>query len=383
MSNKKINILYLISTLKRNGPNNQLYYLIKHLDRSLFNPTILTLSPEITDSLKNSFVENLNVTVESLNLSRVLGLFLAKQRVKRLLTEHNIHILHTQGVRADRLSSLFNGDMIRLSTVRNYPQYDYPMKYGKVKGSLMLLMHRKALQKLDLCVGVSGSVKQNLHDVLKISKTKAVLNGVDTEKYFRPDNSRKIALRSQLNLPEGSIIWISSGHLASRKDPGLILDAFRRHFGESAEHCLVFLGSGPLEAEMKIKSKGAKNVLFPGQVKNVVDYLQAGDFYVSASKAEGMPNAVMEGMACGLPVLLSNIGPHAEIHRFDPNCGVLFEASNADSLVAGFNKILQNDYDKQRDASVGIILNYLNAKQMSQNYQQVYVDMTKPGIKNK
>ncbi len=379
MANKKTNILYLISTLKRNGPNNQLYYLIKHLDRTLFNPLILTLSPEIADSLKNSFVEDLNVRVESLNLSRFMGLFLAQQRVKSLINKYNIHILHTQGVRADRLSSSIDSTVIRLSTVRNYPQYDYPMKFGKLKGNLMLFFHRKSLHKLDLCIGVSNSVKDNLNTVLRIAKVKSVINGVDTDNYFRPDKSVKQQLRKQLSLPERAKIWISSGQLDNRKDPGLILDAFLNCFDASKEHCLVFIGSGPYEDELEKKTKGAKNVILPGRVKNVVDYLQASDYYVSASKAEGMPNAVMEAMACGLPVLLSDIAPHREIHNFDNACGVLFETSNHDSLIEAFNKVLLKDYDKQSNASVEIINNYLSAKQMSLNYQQVYEDMINQG----
>ena len=77
-------ILYLISTLQRSGPVNVLFNLLKYLDRDRFEPIILTLSEEPADSSLADFTE-IEVKVLSLNLSRIMGLFLARSRLKKIV----------------------------------------------------------------------------------------------------------------------------------------------------------------------------------------------------------------------------------------------------------------------------------------------------------
>ena len=74
---------------------------------------------------------------------------------------------------------------------------------------------------------------------------------------------------------------------------------------------LLLIGDGPLREACA--EQGVDSVLVTGQVDNVQDYLRASDVYVSSSMTEGMPLGVLEAMACGLPVLLSDIAAHREL----------------------------------------------------------------------
>ena len=67
-------ILYIVSSLKKSGPTNQLSYIIKYLDKSKFSPTVLTLSAEPDDSMMEYFQNELDVKIDSLKLSRVQGI---------------------------------------------------------------------------------------------------------------------------------------------------------------------------------------------------------------------------------------------------------------------------------------------------------------------
>ena len=80
----KIRIMYVVSTLQRVGPNNQLYYLIKCLDKDIFDPIIVTLSPERPDSSYKRFKER-GIRIESLGLSRLKGIFLMEKRLNNII----------------------------------------------------------------------------------------------------------------------------------------------------------------------------------------------------------------------------------------------------------------------------------------------------------
>lgn len=80
-------------------------------------------------------------------------------------------------------------------------------------------------------------------------------------------------------------------------------------------------------------------------------------------------------MLCGLPCVLSDILPHIEINEINKKSSVLFGVSNYLSLLKSINKILDNDYSIMSEAAQDIIYRYLNAKYMSQKYQDAYSDL--------
>ena len=102
---------------------------------------------------------------------------------------------------------------------------------------------------------------------------------------------------------------------------------------------LCLLGDGPLLLSACRQLAGnQQNIFLPGLVHNVADYLRAADLFVSASHAEGMPNAVLEALAASLPVILSDIPAHREVLENCSEAGWLFApsdptASRASALI--------------------------------------------------
>lgn len=74
---------------------------------------------------------------------------------------------------------------------------------------------------------------------------------------------------------------------------------------------MVVLGDRPLKSELT--EQGCAHVNFLGDVNNVSDYLAASDYFISASLSESLPNTVLEVLAVGLPVILSDIDFYKEI----------------------------------------------------------------------
>lgn len=364
-------ILYIVSTLGRTGPTNQLSYIIKNLDRKIFEPYILTLSPEPVDTLKKRF-EALDVNISSLNLSRIQGMLFAKQKVKEYLSNLKPDIVHTSGLRADELSISVIKDVKCLSTLRNYPFEDYPMKFGKIKGEWMAKKHLKAIKRMTLPITCSNTLQKIFADLHSI-KTVPIQNGVDTTKFLNISEVEKKNIRERLQLPAEEKIFISVGSLIDRKDPQTVIESFIT--ANMKKEILVLLGDGSKLEELREKYKEKQNIIFKGSVDNVQEYLRCADYFISASLSEGLPNTVLEALSTGLPVILSDIEQHREILSYDMNAGQLAEAGNVSSFVNSINLIRNSDYDEMKKSAINIIKNHLDAKIMSNKYQEIYKEL--------
>lgn len=367
----KFKVIYVVSTLQASGPTNQLYNIIKNLDRDQFEPYLITLSPEPAESRWSDY-KKLGIQMQSLNLSRFGGFVLAKRFLRKLVSEIQPDVIHTQGIRADRLSAGLSMNVQRICTVRNIPQQDYPMTYGKLVGAQMVRSHTRAMHRLERCVGVSKAVCENLEQSFGLSNVEMVQNGVDTQDYSPANDSEKKGLRRKLGLPIEGSLWITSGNLSERKDPLFLINMWKARFGSESENHLLFVGSGPLEGDCKESVKGFRNVHFAGRVSNVADYLRASDYFVSASRAEGLPNAVLEAMACGLPVLLSDIGPHREIFGLSPDIGELYQLGSPEGFSQCLEKFKYSSWPAQSRAAHLLTLKTLSAQAMSKSYQVIY-----------
>lgn len=364
-----IKIAYIVSTLKRCGPTNQLFHLIRFLDRKLFHPIVITLSPEPDDSSKTSF-QAAGVAVESLGLSRIQGLFLAGSRVRKLIASHDVDLVHSSGMRADVLSSMGLSNIPRIATLRNYAYNDYPRTYGRITGRLLAALHIRYMRRLELRIGCSQSVVDAYRRREGVEAAR-IWNGVDVDRFFRVDATAKGRMRSRLSLSAWKRVFVVVGNVIEGKDPETIIRAIEAR-GRKDE-VLVFLGEGHLRQGLQDRF-GGENILFVGSVKNVDEYLKASDFFISASLAEGLPNSVMEALACGIPCVLSNIPSHREILELGNGAGWLFRTGDASDLECQLNDLEDADYAQASMAASSIIANHLSAEAMSANYQKKYLE---------
>lgn len=102
-------------------------------------------------------------------------------------------------------------------------------------------------------------------------------------------------------------------------------------------------------------------MIFVGKVSTPANYLQLSDYFISASLSEGLPMAVMEGMALGLPPVLSRIDSHIEVKKCCEEGIELFDLDNVDDL----STIIKNKVkdDKINSLVKNCAYNYLHAKE--------------------
>lgn len=361
------NVLYLVSTLRRTGPTNQLLYIIKNLDRDKFTPVIITLSPEPSNSLKAEFIKE-KIKVESLNLSRIKGFYNGGVYLKKIVNKYSPIVIHTQGLRADELAVKNLREYKKISSIRNYPFEDYPMKYGRVIGKVMAKRHVRALKRMDIPVTCSYTLKKIFKEKLNM-EMQSIQNGVDINRFYPATMDEKKKLREKLEIPLDKKIFISVGSLIERKSPTIIVEAFSDNANLSND-LLYMLGEGPLQD--KCKEINSENVIYPGFVDNIHEYLRAADYFISASRSEGLPNTVLESLAVGLPVCLSDIDQHLEILGENSNSGNTFKTDSLSDLRKKLSNLLENNYENMSKSAVDLVNRNFNDKNMSHQYQRLY-----------
>lgn len=181
----------------------------------------------------------------------------------------------------------------------------------KARNRTMFLPVFAAFRSVVFCSRSSYESFPLFYKRLAGNRSVIVTNGVNIN---RIDNIVANLGRSDNKTSDFTIVNI--GRLVEVKNPFTVLAAFRLSIDPNSRLCII--GDGPLRhfLTMQSRQEGFENQIeFTGLIprERVFEYLLGADLFVSTSRGEGLPIAVLEAMACRCPVLLSDIPPHREI----------------------------------------------------------------------
>ena len=209
-------------------------------------------------------------------------------------------------------------------------------------------------------------ITMNQEDFLRAKKLHAkqveFVNGVglDLDKFIQISKSEKSAVRNSLNLEEQDIFAISVAQLIKRKNHIILIEAVSRlnnpHFH------LFICGDGMQQEELtkRVKELGIDNqVHFLGFRKDIQKLCSAADLFLFASLQEGLPVALMEAMACGLPIIASNIRGNVDLIDQGKG-GYLVNPKDVNGFVEGIEALLGDEYNisLMKDYNLRKIKNY-------------------------
>ena len=211
---------------------------------------------------------------------------------------------------------------------------------------------RKYIECAERVTGIICVSTKNKDEVLEVWGSKSKLskeieakieifpNGFNTAEF---GVLNKEAIRNELGIGQSEFVVSFLGRFQEHKGINVLESALRK-IGNVGS---VFLGSGEHEHD-------CPNIRFSGQVNHseVAKYLNATDIFVLPTKAEGCSNAIVEALACGLPVVSSNLPFNFDILN-DSN-SILIDPTSVDELVAAICK-LKTDLQMRKQLSNGAL----------------------------
>jgi glycosyltransferase involved in cell wall biosynthesis len=144
------------------------------------------------------------------------------------------------------------------------------------------------------------------------------INGVDLAKFTPPSAAERQAMRRAIGIEGREVVFMFLGRLVRDKGVAELLDAYERLRKDRPEARLVLVGDqepelDPLPPETIVQLSSLPGVKVVGWTTDVRSYLAAADVFVLPSYREGLPNALLEASAMGIPSIASDINGCNEV----------------------------------------------------------------------
>lgn len=175
--------------------------------------------------------------------------------------------------------------------------------------------------------------------------------GLDISRFTIATEEKKEEVRKEFGLNKEDIFAISVAQLIPRKNHTVLIQAIKKL--NNPNFHLFILGDGAQEKELKeqVKVLGIeKQVHFLGFRRDVSRICKSADIFLFASLQEGLSVAIMEAMACGLPIVASNIRGNIDLVDNDLG-GYLVDPKDVDGFVDSIKKLM-NDSQKQEQMRI-------------------------------
>lgn len=326
-----LRIMQITDDLGVGGLERVISLLARHLDRTRFEPSVLCLRAggEFADELK---AEGVPVHVLPWSIERPD--YLAFLKVAEVLRAERIDVIHTHNT-----GPFFHGALgATLAGVRTHIHTDHARPFpDRVRWMVAehLLSHLAYR-----VVGVSDHTTGNLARYERIPRERLVTipNGIE----LRPPTVGRLEMRASLGIPADAPVVGTAGRITEQKGLEFLIQAALLLRPAFPDLRIVLVGDGHERTALEEQARRigvADRVHFLGVRMDIPDLLGAFDLYALPSRWEGLPMAVLEAMAAGLPVVASAVGglPTAIRHGRE---GVLVPPEDATALAGALEQVL-------------------------------------------
>lgn len=367
----RIKILFLIDTISgpHGGTEKHLLELVEHLDRNKFEVYLGCLYP--SQWLKNNPLACPQIILDFKGYLHPNFLWQLLKLVKFLRYE-KIQILQTFFLEANIigiLSALLAGVPYRLATRRNLGH-----RHTRLRTFILRIILRILKSATTLYLANCHKVKEFVMDLEKITpqKVQVIYNGIDPV-LFQPALSR---CETRTALPKDKLIVGMVANLKIIKGIDYFLKAASLIRAKRADVLFVIIGGEYREKyyfDLRDEMGLQEVVHFLGIKENVVDYLQAFDVAVNSSLTEGFSNSILEYMACGLPVVATEVGGNTEA-VIDGETGILVPPRDAKKLAQAIEILLADEKLRLKMGEKGRqrILEQFTQSRMLREMEQLY-----------
>jgi len=332
-----IRTLHLITELGTGGAQTALSRLLQHADRRGFEPTVACLYNGSGSAAER--IRQLGITVSDLGMSAKWRAD-AVCRLYGVLRRERPTILHTWMYHANVIGRLV-GRLARVPVIISSRRNVF------IGGGFRELVNSVTSPLADRVVTVCDAAREAELARARVPPSHVITihNGIDVPIRDTTDQRGGIHARRSLGIsPEAHVIG-SVGRLHPQKDFGTLIAAMKLVKEGDADARLLIVGDGPCRESLERRTARldlAEDVIFAGDRSDISSLLAAMDVFALASRWEGLPNAVLEAMACGLPVVATGVGGTPELVQ-DGSTGRLVSPQDPQAMAAVLTEVLSSE----------------------------------------
>jgi glycosyltransferase involved in cell wall biosynthesis len=338
-------VMFLIPHLSGGGGER----VLSDLSRALGDETVLVVFEKKFSYPFNGRMISLELPIDRGGIvNRFTGFVRRVLRFRRLLAKERPNAVISFMGEANLINALLSQRPIL--TVHNHMTAFSGMR-GGIESFLVRTLN-KALYRRATVVAVSQSIKSDLIESYGLSAERVVVipnsvNAGDIERMA----SEPAVLPSNSALP----VVITAGRLSAEKGQAYLIRAFAEVL-KKVPCQLVMLGAGELETQLRQLSSElgvSKEVHFLGWQPNPFKYISKATVFVSPSLTEGFGLAVLEAMACKVPVIATDC-PGGQREVVGELCGILVSPGSESELATAISRLLVDSSLRSRLAAAGV-----------------------------
>jgi glycosyltransferase involved in cell wall biosynthesis len=373
---RKIRVLECIRQGQIGGGETHLLSLVENLDRSRFEPVVLSF----TEGPMVERLRAMGVRTHVLYTERPFDVT-KWGKVKRLMAAEGVDLVHAHGTRASS-NTLWAARRLGIPLVYTVHGWSFHDDQSFWVRQLRIWGERWITTRSALNIAVSASNRQSGVDRIPGFRAVVVNNGIDQRK-FSPARVFT-GIRSELNIPGDGMLVVFLARFTAHKQPLTLIRAFHEAAGKMGGSAagkepglqLLMVGDGDekeegmrLAAELGLAGK----VHFSPFRQDIPDVLAAADIYVLPSLWEGLPIGLLEAMAMGKAVIGTRVDGTREVLQDGEN-GLVVEPGDVGALAAA---ILRLAGDKELRELMGAravetVRERFNAAVMTREIENLY-----------
>jgi len=388
MQVKQPRVLHIITKLAVGGAQYNTLISTRDITEKGYHSDILTGTerPSEGDLFNLADKWNLNI-ITAPHLKRNISPFsdiLALWEIKKIISRGGYNIVHTHGSKArflGRIAAAASRGVIVVQTAHGWPFY---ASMNRIKKKFYVTLEKLGfnLAHINICVSPKDRDKALGHGLGHFDDYRIVRSGVNFDE-FRAARGSGTEARANLGISPDAKVIGSVMRFCPEKAPDIFIKVAAEVIKAKPNSLFILVGDGPLrkQTEDMIDSMGLRdNIILLGSRKDVADILPAFDVFLITSRTEGLPRALLEALAAGIPVVSTNVGG---IHELicDGRNGFLSDEGNIDSLAADVNTILDHPgMAREMMAHVDENLEPFSSEQMVNDLYSLYTQLMSPSL---